>query len=365
MKVAQIAALYKPNTGGLEAVMHQLSDQLVAKGHNVTIFTSDYRWRADYKDLKYKNLQIYRLKSTRIAGLVVMPSLLYRLLKAPHFQIYHVHVSQAFIPETVLIAAKIKRTPVILHFHLDVEPSGKFGFIFKMYKKLILPRTLRSADKVIVFTESQAQVIQQKYGVEPQRISIIPNAVQEDFFIEKKREIRQKPRLLFVGRLSVQKNIQQLLYALQGVSDQFKTDIVGDGELREELEGLIENLKLVNVTFHGHTTGKKLLKFYEQADIFVLPSEREGMPLVLLEAMAARLPIVATNVTGISDLVLNDENGLLVPYGDFKVLQTALLKLHSDKIVYEKMSQTSRRLAKQYSWEKIIKQFEHLYETSV
>jgi glycosyltransferase involved in cell wall biosynthesis len=93
----------------------------------------------------------------------------------------------------------------------------------------------------------------------------------------------------------------------------------------------------------------------------VLPSEREGMPLVLLEALAMGLPIVATDVPGNRDLVSDGQNGLLVPLGDAAALRQALLSVTTDPERYRRMSETSRRLAERYSWQAVSAEFEQIY----
>jgi glycosyltransferase involved in cell wall biosynthesis len=363
VRIAQISALYKPNTGGMEAVVDQLSNELSKLGHEVTVFTSNYNWQHDYEDSIHGQLKIIRLHGKKIAGLVMIPGLLYALLKSPKFEIYHVHVSQAFIPETVLIAARIKNKPIILHFHLDVAPSGRFGFLYAAYKKYIFPHTLRSANKIIVFTNQQAEQVAKKYKVNKKNISVIPNAVEPQFFLNKPRKLRKRLSILYVGRLSVQKNIQQILNALVGHSDAFELNILGSGELRQKLESQKNELNLLNVHFRGYVEGKNLVDFYKKSDIFVLTSIREGMPLVLLEAMAAGLPIVANDVIGIREVVKQNKNGLLVEYNNSNQLTGTLLALSKNKLLYKKMSDNSRKMARKHSWPIVICRFEELYES--
>jgi len=155
--------------------------------------------------------------------------------------------------------------------------------------------------------------------------------------------------------------LPQLLMALDGVSEQFETTIVGEGSLKDELMNQVADLKLKNVKFAGQAEGDELLNFYQEAGVFVLTSEREGMPLVLLEAMAMGLPIVATNVTGSRDVVKNLQNGLLVPYQDANAFRAALLQITNDQELYEKLSHTSQKMAEQHSWSKIVAQFKSLY----
>jgi len=275
--------------------------------------------------------------------------------------VIHLHVAPAFVPEAVYLAHLIRGLPYIAHLHLDVGPSGRAGALLRAYKPLVLGPVLRAAAHVVVFTGEQRAAVAAKYGVDKARIAVIPNGVEATFFYSDQRLPGAKPRLLFVGRLSVQKNLPLLLHALVGISERFDTTLVGDGELEANLRDAVVGLELQNVHFHGRVDGAELLDLYQNADIFVLPSEREGMPLVLLEAQAMGLPVVATDISGNRDVIVNGVNGLLIPPGDAEALREALLRIVSDLDDYQRMSEASRNLAAQYSWAEIGARFERLY----
>jgi rhamnosyl/mannosyltransferase len=225
----------------------------------------------------------------------------------------------------------------------------------------MLRRVLRAAATVVTFTDEQRLAVASKYGVDPARIAVIPNGVDDQFFYAGQRVLHAKPRLLFVGRLSVQKNLLLFLRALDGVSEQFETTLVGDGELEAELKQAVGDLRLKNVRFYGRADGARLRGLYRNADLFVLPSEREGMPLVLLEALAMALPVVATDIPGNRDVVVDGQNGILTPLGDPSALRQALLSITNDPDRYRRMSEASRRLANRYSWKAVSTEFEQIY----
>ncbi len=308
-----------------------------------------------------QNIKVTRLKSFELMHTPIIPGLLWHLLFVKK-GVVHVHVANLFSPDVAFMASKLTGTPYIAQLHCDVKPSGKAGFLLKLYKPIILKRVLSNATYVVVFDEEQKVSVNKKYGISLSKIKVIPNGVDRKFFYDTPHELHQRPRLLFVGRLSIQKNLEQLLRALEGVSKQFDTTIVGDGEQEVRLKKLTKELGLKNVTFFGRASGQTLLNLYKSSDIFLLTSETEGMPLVLLEAMAMGLPIIGTNVEGIRSLVTNGKNGFLVPLGDTLALQTSLLNLSSSKYVYRKMSKTARAFADQYSWRKVGSAFEELYK---
>lgn len=358
-RIVHVSPAYPPALGGLEKVVQALARTQSRSGMDVSVITSDQNTA---RTVEKDNFSILRLRTWTIANTKIMPALFFKLMRFGHNDIIHLHVSSAFIPELVWLLSKLRGFKYIAHFHLDLEPSSPAGFLLKIYKPFVLKYVLRSAGFVVVFTQDQRDSVHKKYGIDLSRIAIVPNGVEEKFYYEKLRKLHKKPRLLFVGRLEEQKNLQQFLRALVGISKKFETIIVGDGRLKLGLVKLVQNLKLKNITFVGRADGKKLLNYYRKSDIFVLPSEREGMPLVLLEAMAMGLPIVATDVTGNRDVVKNNKNGFLVPFGDEKAFQSTLLKISSKKSLYAKLSLTSQKMAKQFSWEKASGKFEKLYE---
>jgi glycosyltransferase involved in cell wall biosynthesis len=342
----------------LEKVVQSLASYRNRLGLPVEVLTSQTGDRADEAaDAEF----VQRLGSFSVAHTTVMPSLVTRLLRLGGNAVVHLHVSQAFTSEAVYLAGLVKKVPYVAHMHIDVGPSGSAGFLLHAYKPFILGPVLRGAAVVVVFTEEQRRAIGLKYRIDPRRIEVIPNGVENAFFSTQRRVRRRRPRLLFVGRLAVQKNIPLLLHALDGISERFETVLVGDGELGAELKALAESLHLENVRFHGRADGADLIDLFRQADLFVLPSEREGMPLVLLEAMAMGLPTVATDIAGSRDVVLDGENGRLVPLGDAAAMRRALLELVSDDREYSRMSESARKSAERFTWDAVGQDFEEIY----
>ncbi len=358
--IVHVTPSYPPRLGGLEKVVQMLATTQAQAGLRTAVLTSD---QAAHAGTITEDIPVTRLRSFVLASTNVIPALLFRLLKLKKTDIVHLHVTQAYTPEMVWLASKIKGFSYVAHIHLDVTASGKAGFLLKIYKPLLLRRVLQSAKAVIVFTRDQKRHMSQKYSLKPDRVHVIPNGVEPKFFMRTTHTPHSPLNLLFVGRLGYQKNLQQLLHALDGMSKDFKTTLVGSDELHGELQQLAARLKLKNVSFPGRADGDALLDYYKNADAFVLPSEREGMPLVLLEAMAMGLPVVATNVTGNRDIVTDGVNGLLVPYADAEALATALQRLRQDRTLYDKLQRASLVTAKKYSWRTIVTMIGQVYET--
>jgi glycosyltransferase involved in cell wall biosynthesis len=354
--IIHVVANYPPHLGGMEKVVQSLSNVQADDGTRTSVITSDQgAKRTDIND----RIPVQRLKSIVVANTPIMPTLLPKLLRVRQNEIVHLHVAQAYVPEMVWLGSKLRGYSYIAHVHLDIAPSGRLGFLLNSYKKVILKRVLRSSAAVIVFDEDQKRALAEKYSVSLSRIDVVPNGVEQQFFSEP-HDLHLKPRLLFVGRLSPQKNLEQLLQALKGISGRIETHIVGDGNLSTQFKKTASHLKLKNLTFHGRLDGDDLVAQYKRSDFFVLPSEREGMPLVLLEAMAAALPIVGTDVPGIRNLV-DDQNGCLVPLHDDRAMAAAILDLTSDEKRYARKSRRAHVVAQRYTWEHVVADCNGIY----
>ena len=137
--------------------------------------------------------------------------------------------------------------------------------------------------------------------------------------------------------------------------------MVGAGPLRGELEALAKDLKINSaVSFSGWLPKSELPGVYRLADVFVLPSADEGMPNVVLEAMASGLPVIATKISGNEELVKDGENGYLVPSGDARALADKLEFLINNKNLSGELGKKSLEIAGKYSWESVARQYLNL-----
>ncbi len=363
-KIIHVSAYYPPSLGGLEKVVEYLAVEQARTGHSVEVVTSNVGYDATYSDKKVNGYKVSRLAGAKIANVPIIPGLLFRLLAQPVASVLHCHVAQAFVPEIALIAARLRRSKFIIHFHVDAAASGPFGFLFSLYKKLLFPLTLRRANAIIVFSDAHASLVMNKYGVAKKNVHVVPNGVAPEFFYDSPRTIHEPARLLFVGRLEAQKNVGMLIDSLSHVTSGVTATLVGSGDKQAELSAKVKTSQFTNVHFVGRKNGPELLSLYKNADIFVLTSDREGMPLVLLEAMAMGLPIVATNVEGTRDVVKQSKTGLLVGLNDAHAFAKAVDTLVHDPDTYQSMSRSARSLADEYSWGKVAIQVGGVYDTA-
>ena len=358
--IIHIAAYYPPHLGGLERVTQEVAEQLARDGYLTTVLTSNIG--AEHTEPSFvPNLTVKRLWAFEFAHTAFIPGLFWQLMRVRKPAIFHLHLSQAYVPEMVWLASKLRDIPYVVHFHLDVQPSGRLGFIFIWWKRWIQTRIIRDAARVITLSPDQTKLIQSRYRKDATQVTCMSNGVGQQFLDIGKsiRKYHDPLRLLFVGRLSAQKRLERLVRALPLVSAPVRLEVVGEGEDRAKHESLVAELGLQNVTFRGALRGNDLLQAYQEADVFVLPSEREGMPLVLLEAMASGLPVVGSDVAGIRELVLG--TGILVEAPYAEGFAAAIETLYKNPSRLEELSKLSFAKAQEFSWPNLIKRLEALY----
>ncbi|PGH59153.1 glycosyl transferase [Azospirillum palustre] len=205
-----------------------------------------------------------------------------------------------------------------------------------------------------------------------QPIAIIPNGVDATRFSPADAgpadagNAGDRLSLLFVGRVVRQKGLDVLFEALASLPDGMRSriglTIVGDGPARPELEAQAARLALSErIVFRGWLGRDELPAAYRAADAFVFPSRDEGMPNVVLEAMAAGLPVVATRIAGNRDLVVEEETGLMLDADDTPALAAALARLAEDPALRRRLGEGGRRrVVEHFSWRAVAAAYRDL-----
>lgn len=168
---------------------------------------------------------------------------------------------------------------------------------------------MRRADRVVVATPADSRVVADRYGIEAQRITVIPNYVDTERFRPLPDTMPEPGRIAFVGRLEHQKNVESLIDAMRGLEG-LRLTIVGDGSLRAAFEKRARELG-VAVEFLGRIPHARLPAVLHRAEVFVLPSHYEGTPKALLEAMACGVPVIGARSPGIREILTHGETGFL------------------------------------------------------
>jgi glycosyltransferase involved in cell wall biosynthesis len=224
----------------------------------------------------------------------------------------------------------------------------------------ILQRAIRhAAQRIVVPSQSVADAATQWAAVEPEKILVIPNAVEIADFAGKPREASGR-RIGFIGRLDPIKRIEDLVTALSLLPADYTLDIFGEGGQRSQIQSEISRLGMESrAVLRGEIAGSA--QALAKIDVLVLPSDAEGFGLVLIEAMAAGVPVIGTNVPGIRDVIEDGVSGLLVPPRNPRALATAIEKILNDPHLKEELvTGGSDRVRKRFDWSVQINSYRNL-----
>ncbi len=366
MEIVQVVGLYPPHLGGQEVVVEQLAARQ-AESHRVTVYTSNLGaagMPAEERHLTPAGgLRVVRQRSALIANVPVMPGLFGRLLRhEPKPDVLHVHTGQALLLEVTSLAARLRGIHYVAHQHLVLRPSTPLGrLLVPAYRRLLYGRSLRRAHRVICLTSAMRDETIRAYDVDPDRIAVIPNGV-DTARIPASPADRRVDELLFIGRLTAQKNVGALLGAAAVLRDRgrpVRLRIVGDGADRGRLEAQAGALRLPGVVFEGRLDAAQVGDAYRRATAVVMPSTHEGMPLVLLEAMASGTPVVASALPEIVEV--GGDAVVTVTTPDPGALAAALTTVLDDRALRDRLSAAGRARAAAFGWPAIASTVDALY----
>lgn len=220
-----------------------------------------------------------------------------------------------------------------------------------------------AADAIVVPSPSVAQAAQSRSFIPREKIAIVPNAIDPVDFDVVRNLPKPRGQIGFIGRLDPIKRVPDLLSAMElllpllPASNDVRLHIFGDGEQRGEIEQQIERRRLTDrVVLHG--LAPRAQDALAQIDLLVLPSQAEGFGLVLIEAMAAGVPVIATDAPGIRDVVRHGGNGLLVPIGAPAALARAIVRLNSDPALRDALVRRALQdVRERFSWPPILEKY--------
>ncbi|MEE9412099.1 MAG: glycosyltransferase family 4 protein [Methylococcales bacterium] len=269
------------------------------------------------------------------------------LYKIRSYKILHFHTATGWSYirlSTIFLLAKAFRKKTIWHIH-----TGELHTYYAdscTLEKYIISYVLRNADVVIALSFNSKKMIE---DVEPRSsIQILLNTVNVNDYEVKNREIHDPVNVLLLGRLEYRKGIHVILKAIKILADKnISFVLAGDGDIEGTRKFVKENSFETIVTVPGWISGDQKLALLKEADIYILPSYQEGLPISILEAMSAGLPIISTPVGGIPDAVIDGENGYLIGPGDSEALASKILLLSKDLNTWKKLSIRSAEIAKQ------------------
>lgn len=271
----------------------------------------------------------------------------------PHVTWIHVGSNASLYRKAIFImVARWLRQRVVAHFH-----AGDFDHYYERqseFGKRFIVAGLRRSNKLIAVSQASAQRLSEL--LPNANIVMIPNGIKVQDFAPIQRQRDAFVRLLFVGGMGKLKGERDLLRAMQIAVErapQLRISMLGYGA--ETVESLCDEYGLrARIEHLGPVLHVERASFFRRADIFVLPSYGEGMPMSVLEALAAGLPIIATNVGGIPELIMHGAEGFLIAPGNVTELAEHLVTLANDAALRVRMARASLIKAMQFDEQQVM-----------
>lgn len=376
IRVCVLIDAWEPMWGGGQTHVWEISKKLVNQHDcNITIFTRALK--ADSLDKSFNYPQIYynnKLKVIRIGPLtkffnpfgrlfwlITVVFAIYIQHKNNPYDIIHAHAYLGGLPGKCL--SIILGIPIVFTVHGSNNLDQKRNSLKKYIENFILT-------KIKYTKETSVSNHFLEYPNSNKNIVVISNGVDVDLFNRKVKNSKRNDKctFLWVGRYEKLKGINILLKALREiiiVYPDIELILVGHGNEKKSLKKLSHDLGLDRfVKFMGRKKTSQLIQLYKSADIFVLPSLSEGQPIVLLEAFAAKLPVIATDVGDNAYIIKNNINGFIVTPGNYTDLKNTLLKtyrLYKRKKLYSLGKEGYKLVKQKYSWDLAAQRFFNVY----
>lgn len=401
MKIAMMTNNYKPFVGGVPVSIERLAEGLRALGNQVTVFAPTYPGQEEEDGvLRYRSMK------KRLSGDVVLPNFLdkniAKAFQQESFDLIHVH-HPMMIGYTALYLGRKHNIPVVFTYHTRYEQYLHYLKPFQRLEESSAAQSnlfLRDFERVLLqyskedllpahnrlFTNHCSTVFAPTPTMKDylraqgtlSRIEVLPTGLAPEEYQACPEEAARLRRTygggkthLFctVSRLEKEKNLDFMLLGLfqykQVYGGDFRLLVIGDGTQRQDLEDMANTLGLQdNVTFVGRVPHEKLKAYYQACDLFLFTSKSETQGIVLLEGMAAALPVVALEATGVCDVVVNGENGYMCPE-DTRFWAGHIQKALADPASYERMRAAALSTALSYTVEAVAEKAQDCYLNTI
>jgi phosphatidylinositol alpha-mannosyltransferase len=362
LRIVQVCPYSWDVPGGVQVHVRELSAHLRERGHEVRILAPGRRsgkrddaWIVGRAIPVRGNGSVARISFGPQVAMVVA-----RALKEARPDIIHVH--EPLVPSVSMHAVLNANVPVVATFHSNVGRERMSSVWFKLAAPMVRPVWNRIARRIAVSDAARHSVTSRMGDDE---LLIVPNGVNvERFAAAKAAKLSAGRHLLFVGRLEERKGFRIAVEAfaqLAGAYPDLRMLVVGDGSERDAVDDLEPSVRS-RVEMLGRVDDDRLASYLRAADLYIGPATGgESFGIVLAEAMAAGLPIVASDISGYRDVARNGVEALLVPPGDPAALVAAVRKMLDDPQLAKSLGGAGAKRAHDFAWDTVAERLVQVY----
>ncbi len=339
-----------PEAGGAEVHLHEISGRIAALGHSVTLLASRFKGAPDEE-------VIDGVRVIRVGGKFTfnfhVPGAVRKLCGRQDFDIIVDDINK--IP--FYTPAYVRKPILALAHHLFgrtifLEASLPIALYVFLTESLI-PLIYRRTRLVVVSNSTRDELL--KRGLKPGNVSIVYNAVDHTKYSPAPEARSADPLIGYVGRIKRYKRVDVLLRALKLVLESVpdvRLRVAGSGDHIDALKALALRLGIEDrVDFMGFVTEQQKIDMLRQVHVVANPSSKEGWGVTVIEANACGTPVIASNVPGLRDAVVDGETGLLVPYGDIAALAGKLTEVLRNDSLRDDLGKSALEWAGKFNWD--------------
>ena len=370
LNILMASGVPKRREGGVAAIIYNLGRELERLGHRVT-----YIFQEDLVEPGSVPQRLNELIfSLRLARHIVENRRNYSIvnLHAPTGFPYGFrrrwHRSAGYPPYIMTLHGLEERRVHVMSREVKKGRALNYSLKNRLWHQFFhVPRfrwSIRTADGAHTYSRDVWSMLQLRYNLDTDRVAYIPNGVEPRFFIPRDYPPGERVRLLYAGSWLDQRGIFYIRDALRNLAPKLPgmtMTFAGCGTPAEEILRFFGAELAAHIKVRPVVPADSMPELYVEHDILLFPSLMEGLPSVLLEAMATGMPVITTETCGMPDVVENEFNGLLIPPADSGAIEAAVTHLAGSAQLRQNLGEAARKTMERYTWERAARLLEALY----
>lgn len=371
LSVLMASGVPKRREGGVAAIIYNLGGELERLGHKVTYIFQEDLVPPGSVSARFTELAFSIRLARYIAGNRKKFSIVN--LHAPVGFVYGMrrrwHRSVGYPPYVMTLHGLEERRMHVMSREVKKGRAWNYSWRNRLWHRFYhRPRfraSIRTADGAHAYSRDVWNALQLEYNLDSDRVAYIPSGVEPRFFIPREYRRSGEMRLLYAGTWLDQRGIFYLRDALQNLNRKlarFTITIAGGAAPPDEILRFFGEELAHRIVVRPVVAWESMPQLYAEHDIFVFPSLMEGLPSVLLEAMATGMPVITTETCGMPDIVEDEVNGRLIPPGDAAAIEEAILYFANSAELREKLGAAARETMKRHTWERSARLLEGLFQ---
>ncbi|HXJ05754.1 MAG TPA: glycosyltransferase family 4 protein [Candidatus Acidoferrum sp.] len=369
LQILMSSGVPKRREGGVAAIIYNLGRELERRGHHVTyVFQEDLMVPGEVSGRFTELVFSFRLARYIMANREKFSIVnLHAPVGFPYGMRRRWHGASEYPPYVMTLHGLEERRVHVMSREVKKGRAWNYSWKNRVWHRLYHQRRFRwcikTADGAHAYSRDVWTMLQLKYDLDSDRVAYIPNGVEARFFIPREYRETVSLRLLYAGTWLDQRGIFYIREALRKIMAKFPgltMTFAGCGAPAETIEHFFGEELRGRVVVRPVVAAEHMQELYAEHDVLLFPSLMEGLPAVLLEAMATGMPVITTETCGMPDVVENEFNGFLIPPGNAAAIEGAIEQLAKSAELRQKLGGNARETMKRYTWERAGGHFESL-----